>query len=97
MADHGPVEYATAEGNDLPAHESAYEGFVHLAYVGSIFVINIVLGLAIGGVQGRWLTEAAIIIISALVFAHAMLAGARVPSIVMMVLSLLTLAAGAAH
>ena len=29
MADHGEVEYATAEGNDLPAHEATYENFVH--------------------------------------------------------------------
>src|SRR3954447_26857502 len=97
MADHGHVEYATAEGNDLPEHEASYEGFVHLALVGSIFVINIVIGLAIGGVQERWLTEAAIIVISTLFFAHAMLTGSRNPSFVMLVVSLLTLAWGAAH
>ena len=44
MADHGTVEYATATGNDLPAHERTYEGFVHLAFVGTLTVINIVLG-----------------------------------------------------
>jgi Bacterial aa3 type cytochrome c oxidase subunit IV len=97
MADHGHVEYATAEGNDLPAHETSYDNFVHLAFVGSVFVINIVIALAIGGVQGRWFTEAAIIFVSTLFFAHAMLAGARVPSVVMLVISLLTLAWGAAH
>ena len=48
MADHGHVEYATAEGNDLPAHEQTYERFVHLAFVGSCHVANIVIGLAIG-------------------------------------------------
>ena len=35
MADHGEVEYATATGNDYAEHEATYEGFVHLAYVGS--------------------------------------------------------------
>ena len=28
MADHGNVEYATADGNDYPAHEQTYESFV---------------------------------------------------------------------
>jgi len=97
MADHGDVEYATAEGNDLPAHEAGYDGFVHLAFVGSIFVINIVIALAIGGVQGRWFTEGAIILVAALFFLHAMLAGSKTPSGVMLVISLLTLAWGAAH
>lgn len=30
MADHGTVEYATATGNDLPAHEATYRGFLRL-------------------------------------------------------------------
>jgi hypothetical protein len=97
MADHGHAEYATAEGNDLAAHEAGYEGFVHLATVGSIFVINIVIALAVGGVQGRWFAEATIIIVATLFFAHAMLAGSKVPSFVMLVLSVLTLAWGVAH
>ena len=52
MADHGQVEYATAEGNDLPAHEATYEHFVHLAFVGGAHVASIVIGLAIGGDHG---------------------------------------------
>ncbi len=31
MADHGHVEYATAQGNDLPAHVATYDRFIHLA------------------------------------------------------------------
>ena len=53
MADHGTVEYATATGNDMPAHEAAYEGFIRFATVGTIHTICIVLGLAIGGVMGH--------------------------------------------
>jgi hypothetical protein len=30
MADHGEVEYATATGNDLAAHEQTYRNFVTL-------------------------------------------------------------------
>jgi hypothetical protein len=54
MADHGKVEYATATGNDLAAHEATYKGFVQLAYVGSALCVCIAIGLAIGGTTGRW-------------------------------------------
>jgi len=97
MADHGHVEYATADGNDVPAHEAGYERFVLLAFVGTIHVVNVVIALAIGGVQGRWFTEAAIIVLATLVLAHGLLTGAKVPSAFMLALSLLTLAWGAAH
>ncbi len=29
MADHGEVEYATADGNDYLEHEGTYERFLH--------------------------------------------------------------------
>jgi Bacterial aa3 type cytochrome c oxidase subunit IV len=57
MADHGEVEYATAQGNDLPAHVAMYDRFVHWIVVGGAHVANIVLGLAIGGVAGHWLLD----------------------------------------
>ena len=60
MADHGQVEYATAQGNDIPAHVAMYDRFVHLVVVGGAHVANIVLGLAIGGVAGHWLLAFAI-------------------------------------
>ena len=46
MADHGEVEYATAEGNDLPAHEDGYENFVHFTVIGAVLVVNILVGFA---------------------------------------------------
>jgi hypothetical protein len=46
MADHGEVEYATATGNDYPAHEQTYENFITLVKVTMAFVIVIVLGMA---------------------------------------------------
>jgi Bacterial aa3 type cytochrome c oxidase subunit IV len=55
MADHGTVEFATAAGNDYPAHEQTYEHFVQHVFVGIIFIINILLGLTVGGVMGHWL------------------------------------------
>jgi hypothetical protein len=97
MADHGPVQYATATGNDLAAHESTYKGFVHLAYVGSALVASIVIGLAIGATTGRWLTALPIIFILApIVAAHGLATGARTPSGVMVVIALIALGLSAA-
>jgi hypothetical protein len=92
MADHGHVEYATAEGNDLPAHEETYERFVHLAVVGSAYVVSIVIGLAIGAVAGSWLVAFATIFIATIVAIIGFASGARVPSMVMVVISLIALA-----
>jgi hypothetical protein len=92
MADHGHVEYATAEGNDLPAHEQTYERFVHLAFVGSAYVANIIIGLAIGAVAGSWLVAFAVMVIATIVAIIGFASGARVPSIVMVVVALLALA-----
>ena len=95
MADHGHVEYATAAGNDVKVHEAGYEQFVHLAFVGAVHVINIVLGLAIGAVQGHWLTAGLIMIFATIIAAHGLLSGARTPSVVMVALAVLALALGA--
>jgi Bacterial aa3 type cytochrome c oxidase subunit IV len=92
MADHGPVEYATAQGNDLPAHEAMYDRFVHLVFVGCAHLTSVVVGLAIGAVAGQWLVAFAIFVIATLVAIHGFLTGKRLPSMVMVVLSLLALA-----
>jgi hypothetical protein len=44
MADHGEVAYTTADGNDYPAHEQTYEGFITLVKYGTI-TIAIILAL----------------------------------------------------
>jgi hypothetical protein len=92
MADHGPVEYATAEGNDLPAHEATYENFTHLVFVGSCHVANFVIGLAIGATTGHWMISLGIFVFATIVAAHGLATGAKTPSIVMVILSLLALA-----
>ncbi|SRR5712691_1053453 len=92
MADHGPVEYATAEGNDLPAHEATYDRFVHLVVVGCAHVASILIGLAIGAVAGHWLLAFAVLVVATIVAIHGFLSGARTPSAVMVVLSLIALA-----
>ena len=92
MADHGKVEYATAQGNDLPAHVAMYDRFVHLIVVGGAHVANIVLGLAIGGVAGHWLLAFAVFVVATIVAVHGFLTGARLPSVVMVIISLIALA-----
>lgn len=92
MAEDGQVEYAIADGNDLPAHEAMYERFVHLVLVGGAHVVNVVLGLAIGGVAGHWGVAFGIFLIASLVAVHGFMTGARTPSIVMVIISLLALA-----
>jgi hypothetical protein len=42
MADHAEVQYATATGNDYPAHEMTYRNFVTLVKV-SLAVIVVIL------------------------------------------------------
>lgn len=63
MADHGTVEYSTATGNDYPAHENTYERFVHFTFVGIVYVITLLFGLATGGVMGHWFAALPIFII----------------------------------
>jgi Bacterial aa3 type cytochrome c oxidase subunit IV len=47
MADHGQVEYATATGNDYPAHEQMYRSFLTLVKVVISAIVIIVVGMAI--------------------------------------------------
>jgi hypothetical protein len=46
MSDHAEVEYATATGNDYPAHEQTYENFITLVKVVMGIVVTIVILLA---------------------------------------------------
>ena len=46
MSDHGEVEYATATGNDLAAHEATYRNFITLVKVCTLTVVVIVILMA---------------------------------------------------
>jgi hypothetical protein len=46
MADHGDLEYATADGNDYAAHEQTYLNFVKMVKVGVVTVAIIVILMA---------------------------------------------------
>jgi hypothetical protein len=46
MAEHGEVQYSTAEGNDLAAHEEMYATFLKLTKWGVIIVVAILILMA---------------------------------------------------
>lgn len=92
MAEHGAPEYATAQGNDYETHEATYKGFIHLAFIGTIHVVNIVIGLAIGAVNGSWLVAFGIFVIATVAAVQGFMSGTRTASYVALVLSLLALA-----
>lgn len=89
MADHGEVEYATARGNDYPAHEQQYETFVHIAVIGICHIVSVVLALVIGTVLDHLAIMVFILIAATIIAAHGLLTGVRVPSAVMVIISLL--------
>ncbi len=98
MADHGTVEYATAAGNDYPAHEASYERFVHFTFVGILYVITILFGLATGGVMGHWFLAFAIFMIGLAGVVPGLLSGTKTSSSVAFVLCFLIFAyAGLSH
>jgi hypothetical protein len=89
MAEHGTVEYATADGNDYPTHEASYERFVFFTFVGIIEVINIVFGLTIGGVHGHWLLAFFAFVIGTIGAIVSAFGGSKTPSYVAFVLCFL--------
>ena len=89
MADHSEVAYTTADGNDYPEHERTYEGFVELAFVGSLYVIATVLGIGIEGITHHWLLGALVIFVIAPIGAvHSGATGTRGGAIGALILSI---------
>lgn len=91
MADHADAQYAMAEGNDLPAHEAGFSQFVEVVVVGTALVVNILFGLAIGGVIGNWLSGGFVIVAGVAAAAISAWTGLRVVSFAMVAISALLL------
>lgn len=89
MADHGTVEYATAPGNDYPAHEQSYERFVFFTFVGIIHVVTILFGLTVGGVLGHWFLALLVFIIGTAGAAASLMGGSKTPAYVVFVICFL--------
>src|SRR6187551_3308889 len=92
MADHGTAAYATPTRNDYPAHEQSYERFIQFTFVGLIHVINLLLGLATGGVMGHWFLAFAIFIIAVVGLVPGLVSGSKTSSYVAFVLCFLIFA-----
>jgi hypothetical protein len=92
MADHGTVEYATATGNDYPAHENSYQTFITFAFVAAVHVINLLFGLAVGGVMGHWFTALPIFIIAVIGLIPGLVTGSKTSSVVAFVICFLIFA-----
>ncbi len=91
MADHSEIQYATAAGNDLPAHEAGFNQFVQGTVVATAAVVNILFGLTIGGVLGHWLPAAAILVLAVIAAGISGWTGSRAVSVGMVAISALTL------
>jgi predicted ABC-type exoprotein transport system permease subunit len=92
MADHAEAEYGTAEGNDYAEHEATYEWFVHFTVIAIIHIINIVLGLATGGVRGHWLLAALIFLVATIAAVQGLLSRSKTSSYVALAFSALIFA-----
>lgn len=46
MSAHNEIAYTTADGNDYPAHEQTYEGFLAMMKYGTIAVVIILALMA---------------------------------------------------
>jgi len=65
--------------------------FTHFVVIGLVYILTILVGLAIGGVLGHWLTLAAVIIAGTIAAGVSGWTGSRIPGVVVLALSLLTL------
>ena len=92
MAEHAAPEYATAPGNDYASHESTYESFVHMAFIGTLHAVSIVIGLAIGGVNGYWFVAFGIFVVATIAAIQGLISKTRTASYIALVLALVALA-----
>ena len=92
MAEHVAPEYATAPGNDYVSHEGTYEAFVHMVFIGALHVASVLIGLAIGGVNGHWLVAFGVFVIATIAAIQGFISKTRAASYGALVLALLALA-----
>ena len=88
MAD---VTYSSHD-DDLRAHERTFHWFVHLAYIAVLHAGNVLVALAIGGVEGHWLTAGVFIFLASVFAVHGLSQGSKWPMAIILLLALLTLA-----
>jgi hypothetical protein len=92
MAEHAAPEYATAPGNDYVSHEGTYEAFVHMVFIATLHVASVVIGLAIGAVNGHWLVAFGVFAIATIAAIQGFISKTRGASYGALVIALLALA-----
>jgi hypothetical protein len=92
MADHAAPEYATAPGNDYSSHEGTYEAFVHMVFIGTLHVATVLIGLAVGAVNGHWLVAFGVFAVATVAAIQGFISRTRGASYGALVLSVLALA-----
>ncbi len=95
MADHGEVQYTTADGNDYREHEGTYVQFLNLAFALSAYAIAIVIGLAAVGATHRPAIGVGVIIIGTVLAIPALVTGVKSWSFASVGIALLGLAVAA--
>ena len=96
MAEHAAPEYATAPGNDYATHEATYRNFVHLAFIGAVHVAAVVIGLAIGAINGYWLVAFGIFVVATAAAIQGFMSHTNTASYVSILLAIVALALTAA-
>ena len=79
---------------DGSAHESTYNAFTHFTMVGTVFVLCIVVGLAIGGVKHAWMSAVVMIVLAHIAVAIGLFSKSlswRPPGVVLAILLLMLL------
>lgn len=79
---------------DGKAHETTYDAFTHFTTVGTIFVVCVVVGLAVGGVKHAWLSAIAMMVAASIATAIGLFSTAiawRAPAVVLGLLLLMLL------
>jgi len=95
MADHGEVQYTTADGNDYREHEGTYVWFLDAAFALSAYVISIVVGLAAVGATHHELIGVGVIVIGTILVIPAFVTGVKGWSFASLGIALLGLAVAA--
>ena len=78
--------------DDLRVHKRTFHRFVHLAYIAVLHAANVLVALAIGGVEGHWPTAGAFIFLASVFAVHGLSRGSKWPMAFIWLLALLTLA-----
>jgi hypothetical protein len=95
MADHGEVQYTTADGNDYHEHEGTYVRFLDMAFALSAYVISVLCGLAAVGATHHELIGVVVIVFASLLAVPALVTSSKTWSFVSIGIALVGLAVAA--